>query len=519
MKYLFETLFRKYESFLQNAERFIYPNSDIEISFEFAEYFYNKYLINCSDILDQNMNFWQSISITTAYTEEFIDNNIDRPWDWFWISKRKNLSKQFVSNHYEEFLGNDIYENFRKHSKKLYYFFYETYIEPDISSIDDVLEKCKNVDDYLLSYIFTFEDYDVKYYPLIKHIRFDYYYEKFGKKSLKRFIEKYINYIHPKWFSFLTISSRKKPKTFHVIDKFLIMYGSPEQLKNSQLFHLTKKIYEKYGDKFPSNFRMSLIRDLTLHDIMSKYFDKMYIEDYDYYTEYHLKESELEYLIDNNLFFINWSEKNNNKYYLNWGKLMINKNISRGFIDKHKNDKRYSWENIEQMYQRSQFYTMEEYKEDPSIDLNLVNKIDAEFLKEHIDFYSVNFNKQMAEKLNDDIAQILIDNNFDVGEIFYDQTTNLSIEFVWKHKDAFINSYYGYVYIPKTNEEAIKYFPFCENFDNVDIFNAGSNDLVYIFNKWISVEKVLDLLDQPDFEIIQLPRDILTTILEMLTFE
>lgn len=537
MKYLFETLFRKYEKLLKRREVIMYINENIEISFEFAEYFYNKYLGNSRNIKQYNRDFWGSICLTSAYSEDFISKNIDRNWNWILISERRNLSKDFVLKHHKKFLQKDAYENFMKHSKELYDFFYETYISKEISPIDNVLQKDKNIKYYSLPNIFIFEDYDEKYYSLIKYLRLHDYYKKFGKKSLKKFIKKYINYINPKYFEWLYINNKEDEgdeddggdeEENEKISKYLIIYGSREQLKNSTIHSITRKLYDKYSDKLPSNFKISSIYDITLSDIMTKYFDKMKEDDFDKYTEKKLTENELEYLVNNQLWNDIYLVDNQSwndiypeiepKYYLNWRKLINNKNISRAFIDKYKNDKRYLWGNIEQMYKTHQFYTMKDYEKDPTINLHIVKNIDANFINQHIDFYYANFNASMIENLTDDIAQILINNKFQIDVIFEDSKIDqLSIEFIWKYKEKFIET--DYRFVPKTNEEAIKYFPFCINFNNVDIFNAESNDLVYIFNKWIPIEKVLDLLDQKNDEIGELPRDILTTILEMLTFE
>lgn len=506
MSYLFEKLFRKYENIIQNRDVIITLKENMEISFEFAEYFYETYLQMYDNYNENYLNFWFQLGSTTAYSEEFINNHLERDWSWYYISLRKNLSKNFVVKHRDKFLDNNIYENFKINSEELYEFFYNNYSNMKDVTLDSFLVEYKLRPDDLLVDKFLFEDYDEKYYPLISHISLIDYFNKFGIKSLKEFIKKYADYINIEFFN-LSVG-KNKDDSLYIISKLVIKYLPREKLQNKTILKISKKLYEKYRYKLSSLVTPRNIYDLTLSDILENYWSFMDEYDYDFYTENRLTESGLEYLVDNDLISFGPIE---GRYYLNWKNLKNNDKISRSFLDKYRHDPRYNWYNIGKMYNKRKYYTMEEYRKNTTISLFQVRKINYQFIKEHEQFYSKHFKEFMIDKLTDDIAEFLIQNGFDIFDMFSYGLNFLSIEFVWKHKDLFEKS--NYTFIPKTNEEAIKYFQFCTDFSNVDIFDVGYNELVYIFGKFIPIEKVMDLLDKQNGEIGELPRDVLEMIL------
>jgi hypothetical protein len=465
-------------------------NKNIEISFEFAEYYYDKHIPRSFSVWSDNrdndeksIKFWQSLVLTSAYTEEFISEKSDRCWDWNLISKRKNLSSEFIRQHYDNFIPTIC--------------FGYTFVE-----IGEYYDKSISFDDIFDKFILENKDENK---VLIHYFDLEYYLSKFGEKSLEEFIKKYINYIQ-----FNYIKSSNKLDINNIIDRLLFLYGSDRDLQNMNIYNLPRELYKKYKHKLPKNFKITNILEITLEEILNCD-EKLDIEDYDFYTKNKLTESELTYIIDKDLVTSIIEENMNNKYYLNWSALKFNTNISKLFIDMTYWNPKYSWRKVGGVYSNRKYYTMENYKIKNDIPLKYLRGIDANLLSKHIDFYRNNINSEMITTLTDEMAEILIQNRLDIVNLFENLIHSLSIEFVWKYIDIFIES--SYTFIPKTNEEAIKYFPFCKHFDNVDIFNAESNELVYIFGKFIPIEKVMDLLDKQNGEIGELPRDVLEMIL------
>ena len=108
------------------------------------------------------------------------------------------------------------------------------------------------------------------------------------------------------------------------------------------------------------------------------------------------------------------------------------------------------------------------------MDIRVIQNINAEFLKKHIEKYKkiFRFEQYMIKEITDDIAQVLIDNDFDLVQISneYISFRNVTIEFAWKYKEIFKKI--NYFFTPKNNKEAIQYFPFCINFDNLNLFDS-----------------------------------------------
>lgn len=507
MVLIYEKLIDKYFHLIRFDYDLLYSLRDFVISLEFAEKIYK---LSLDD--KKYLNFWQRLGASTAYDQQFIEQNIGRNWKFRYLCKNSNLSEDFFVKHRDRLIRFPDIEkallknrniNYQQLCKKLGILPAET--------LDDILENYYQSEDdddsYSIPKNLMLKKYEDKHLNLIKYIDLDKYLEKFGKLRLIKFMYRYIDYI-------------KDDKTIIDYDKFIdrhiFKYFTAKKLLYKVIINLPYKAYKKYKHNIPNKFLISSIKDINIKRILSQS-NPLNEHDLSHYNRFKLTEKELRYLINENKLVNDYQKyiKDKGKYYINWIDLQKNTNIGRRFIEETSIDDRYKWGDI-YSYIGNKYYSMKDYQEIEDLDIFLVRGIDAKFFRDNLDKY-LKFQSlpdNLFKVINDDIAEIIINNDnlfFNIYKFMNFSNRSLSIEFVWKYKEIFIKS--NYVHHPKNIQEIIKYFPFCKNLKNIDIFKLKNNNLIYIFDKFIPIDKLLDLLDNQNNEIGELPREIMEMIL------
>lgn len=452
---LYEALFRKYRDLINFSRQVCLPNSKVDVSLEFAEEIYQMLKTSSNRDYEGLVAIWNILTSTSVYTEEFIQKNIDRDWNYNYLIQNPNLSGDFFIRNGARLLGSECYYRNLINNKRVdYKKFCKKFKVKSYKTLDDYLGTNYQIPEDLI-----FENYDSKYHSLIDKINLDIYYQKFGAESLKRFLNKYSNYI-PVY------------KNYYLNDEvniciFLSMKKS--KLNNSFIVEIPFDFYIANRKRFPDHVTVCNIQNIDLKKLMK--IDNLREEDFEEYSHDHLTEKELEYLVNNDLIVSDFSSYKQGTYYLNWRTLELNQLITRGFIDKTMSDSRYHWEGLNDIH-KYKYYNMDQYREE--MDIRVIQNINAEFLKKHIEKYKkiFRFEQYMIKEITDDIAQVLIDNDFDLVQISneYISFRNVTIEFAWKYKEIFKKI--NYFFTPKNNKEAIQYFPFCINFDNLNLFDS-----------------------------------------------
>lgn len=265
----------------------LYLYQNYNISQEFAELIYSMYLEEKKEHL---LTLWKNFG--HIYDLTFVEENIDRDWDWGYISNNMQITEEFVKNHLDREFS--VYSLLKMDSISLE-FLYRNFPQRDIrvnisQVIGDDTISVKRVMELLIypdmttPQKFIRENYDNDEFTeeekkmFISHMYPSSYMAKFGEEKTLEFLDRY----HDQMLYLDTFLSNVK-----IVEKIHNLGHKIDLNINT----VSREFYEQHSD-----LSIHKIENIDLQWIISRPNDKNIIEIFEHYVEKRITEQEIEFL-------------------------------------------------------------------------------------------------------------------------------------------------------------------------------------------------------------------------------